>query len=859
VSEIDWDTLQQLYEQAADLGAVERAAFLSGIATRDAALGKRLRAMLASDDSRANPLDRDIGQLAASLLGSDDAPAVIGPYRLLRLLGEGGMGVVWQVERTDTGGQAALKLLRDAWVSPSRRARFASEQRILARLSHPGIAQLHDAGTLPDGTPWFVMEFVDGVPITTHARERELDVESRLQLLRSVATAVQHAHAHAIIHRDLKPSNVLVNAAGDVKLLDFGISKQLDDSERSGELTVTGLRPLTPAYAAPEQYSGGPLGVATDIFAIGAIGYELLSGRKPFGSDTSGDPLADRIEEIENLPPLGRESAVAGRAAWDELDVMIRKAMHPDPARRYGTVESFIRDIDHYLAGEPLEARPDSFGYRAGRFVRRNSRVLAAATAVLLGAVTLSGYYTVRLAQARDAAIAEAERTQRIQSFVTALFDGGDDAAGPPDSLRVRDLIERGVNEAVALQGEPGVQAGLFVTLATLQRQLGHLDEADSLNSRALAIRRELHGDDHPDVAASLTELARLRIDQARLDEADTLLAAAVRIVDRHLSRTDARAIAAHAALGTLYLERADWPGAIARQEDVLARLASRGDAHLEEADAMVQLASSHFYAGNLETSDSLNRIALDIYRRLRGDNHPRVADVLINLGAAEFERGRYEGAEQYYREALRRFEAWHGESHPATASSLTMLGRALNFQGKDAEAAATLTRALAIQERHYGPDNPRVASALNDIAMIEMRRGEHASAESLWQRSEQIYLRIHGDRHWLLGVTRSNLGTLYTRMNRLGRAEQYFRDAIRLFTESQGSHHLNTGIARIKLGRTLLGMRRWRESIEESKAGLEILEALPEAPQGFIDAAREDLQAAYEAIGDEAALQELP
>jgi len=622
---------------------------------------------------------------------------------------------------------------------------------------------------------------------------------------------------------------------------------------------VPELRPLTPPYAAPEPYSGGPLGVATDVFAIGPLGYELLSGRKPFEAGPSGaDPLGSRIEALQKLPPLGPGSNSNGRVAWDELDVIIRKAMHPDPERRYGTVEGFVRDLDHYLAGEPLEARPDSFSYRAGRFVRRNRRALAVTAAVVIGAIALSGYYTVRLAQARDAAIAEAERTQRIQSFVTALFDGGDDAAGPPDTLRVRDLIQRGVNEAVALQGEPAVQAGLFVTLATLQRQLGHLDEADSLNTRALAIRRELHGDDHPDVAASLTELARLRLDQARIDEADSLLSAAVRIVDRHLARTDARAIAAHAVLGTLHQERADWPAAITQQQDVLARLADRGDSPIEEADGMVQLASSHFYAGNLESSDSLNRIALDAYRRLRGDDHPRVADVMINLGAAEFERGRYEGAEQHYREALRRFEAWHGESHPATASALTMLGRALNFQGKDDEATAILTRALAIQERHFGTDHPRVASALNDIAMIQMRRGEHTQAQSLWQRAERIYLRIHGESHWLLGVTRSNLGTVNTRMNRPGRAEQYFRDAIRLFVESQGSNHLNTGIARIKLGRTLLGMRRWREAIEESKAGLGILEALPEAPQGFIDAAREDLQAAYEATGDKEALQRL-
>ncbi len=364
------------------------------------------------------------------------------------------MGVVYLAEREDLGSFAAVKILRDASLSPSRRERFASEQRTLAQLDHPSIARLYDAGTLPDGTPWFVMEYVDGLPLTAYCAMRVRSVPGRLELFRAVCEAVQHAHQHAIIHRDLKPSNILVRQDGGVKLLDFGIAKQLESLEMAADQTRTGLRLMTPAYAAPEQLSGERVGIHTDIYSLGVILYELLAGRLPFDfSNQTPAEIARTLAEQEPARPSevagkGSAGAVTGGSSWADLDVLCLTAMHKDPARRYRTVDALIRDVEHFLRGEPLAARPDTLGYRLGKFVRRNWRavsVTAAGAALVIGLVI---FYTVRLATARNAALAETARTQRIQGFMLDLFQGGDEVVGPAESLRVVTLVDRGVQEA---------------------------------------------------------------------------------------------------------------------------------------------------------------------------------------------------------------------------------------------------------------------------------------------------------------------------------------------------------------------------------------------------------------------------
>ncbi len=416
----------------------------------------------------------------------------IGPYRLLRLLGEGGMGVVYLAERTDIGGQVAIKLLRDAWLSPMRRQRFQIEQHTLAQLNHPSIARIYDANTLEDGTPWFVMEYAEGLPLNEYLHTHTASIRERLELLRRVCEAVEYAHSHAIIHRDLKPSNILVNDNGEVKLLDFGSAKQMtsepneEPGDKKSQATVTGLRLMTLAYAAPEQLTGGVVGLYTDVYALGVLLYELVTGRLPHRRHT-GDPedAVDRWASEKPTAQVRREKPESRRqlskAEWADLDVLVFKALEVDVSRRYGTANAFLRDLTALLEGQPLDARPAEWTYTLSKFVRRNRKgLLAAAFTVLLVAATAI-FYTVRLRLARDAAVREAARTQRIQRFTEELFDGGDKSAGPAADLKAVELLDRGRNQAAGLSADPEMQADMQETLGGIYQKLGKLDVAEPL------------------------------------------------------------------------------------------------------------------------------------------------------------------------------------------------------------------------------------------------------------------------------------------------------------------------------------------------------------------------------------------
>jgi serine/threonine-protein kinase len=850
-----WERLAALYEQAGALAPAGRRDFLSHLARDEPALARRLAAMLDAEDEADQLLERG-GRVVEALLSRDlpaNTPTHVGRYRIVRRLGEGGMGRVYLVEREDVGGLAALKVLRDAWISDERRQRFLSEQRTLAQLSHTGIARLYDAGTLPDGTPWFAMEYVEGTPITRHAREHDLTVRARLDLVREVCRAVQHAHAHAVIHRDLKPSNVLVATDGAVKLLDFGIAKHLDARGDDGERTRTGFRMLTPSYAAPEQFSGGPIGVRTDVHAIGVMLYELLANQLPWpvGDEAGPAPLASRGRDVTRPSSVAqRGTAAPGRAGWRELDVLVQTAMHQDAERRYASVEALSRDIGHYLANEPLEARPDTIGYRAGRFVRRRWRALSVAATLVLLIVALTAAYAVNLTRARDEARAEAARTARIQSFMLGLFQGDESESGPADSLRVVTLIARGILEADALGAEPGVQAELRETLGELQRQLGALASSDSLLTDALATRLRQHGPGAPEVARSLLAIGRLRIDQARYAEADSVIRAGLGIARRNHAADHPVVLAGLTALGRVAEEQGRFDEAIAAHDTVRQRLAVDSTS-LEYANALVALANTHFYAGNLDESDSLNTAALVILRARRGDRHPLVADVLINLGASQFERGDYAAAEVRNREALSRVRAWYGDAHPVTASALTLLGRSLVFQERRTAADSALREALVILEAVHGPVHPRVASALNELGILALGEDRLDDAEGYFRGNLAIYDSLYTGPHWLIGVAKSNIASVLMARQRYRDAEPLYRDALAQFEATQGADHLNSAIAHVKLGRCLLRQQRYGEAAVASRTGFDLLMARDAAPEGFIKAARTDLAAAYEQLGD--------
>jgi serine/threonine protein kinase/tetratricopeptide (TPR) repeat protein len=865
-----WKRIQDLFHAAADLPAPEQRAFLKNACGDNDGLAAEVLALLAEDSHGSSLLDRDVAQVAGQVFDESSAPSFsfkeFGPYRIKQMLGEGGMGVVYLAARSDLGTLVAIKFLRDAWLSPARRERFASEQRTLAQLNHSSIARLYDADTLDDGTPWFVMEYVEGVPLVEYCRRNGCSIERRLELFRAVCEAVLYAHQHAVIHRDLKPSNILVKNDGSVRLLDFGIAKQIENLETPAEQTRDGLRLMTPAYAAPEQFRGERVGIRTDVYSLGVILYELLAGRLPFDFSNRSAVEAERIlAETEPEKPSvaasrAKESQLttdtrvptASKTAWADLDVLCLTAMHKDAARRYQSVEALIRDIDHYLKGEPLEARLDTWRYRAGKFVRRNRQPVIAAAAVIALILGVVVFFTVRLAIARNAALAEAARTQRIQQFMSNLFQGGDEAAGPSDDLRVITLLDRGVQEARALDGDPQVQAELYQTLGEIYQKLGKLDQAESLMRSALDERKSIFGADSREVAETLVALGLLRADQAKLDDAERLVRDGLAMSKRHLPSNHPDVVKATAALGKVLEDRGEYQQAIQVLNEAV-RLQSSGAADAtvtpELASSLSELANTHFYAGHYDTSEALNERVLAMNRQLYGERHPLVADTLINLGAIQLDLGHYKEAEEFDRQALEINRAFYGNDHPETASALTILGRALVFEGRYDEATDLLQQALTIQERVYGKVHPRVATVLNDLGSAALHEGKLDDAEADFQRMADICRQVYGDKHYLVATALSNLASVYMERKQYTRAEEIYRDVVRRYTEALSPSHPNTGIARIKLGRSLLREQRYAEAEVESRAGYEILIKQTNPTVSWLQNARQDLAEEYTAL----------
>jgi tetratricopeptide (TPR) repeat protein/predicted Ser/Thr protein kinase len=793
--------LSDLFDRARLVERGARASFLDRECAGDPELRRELTNLLMEDDSDNWLLDRPGTVLDAVGAGDCSGPAC-GPYRLQRLLGEGGSGIVYLGVRDDIGGQAAVKLLRDAWVSPSRRERFRREQRTLAKLNHPGIARLLDAGVTADGTPWIAMEYVEGLPLTAHAGAANLPADARIRLLQQVCDAVQYAHDRAIIHRDLKPSNILVGSDGQVRLLDFGIARQADSANQ--EATRTGLRMMTPGYAAPEVARGEAGGVFSDVYSLGVILRELLGGPEAKG----------------------------------ELGVICATATHEDPARRYRSAEALRRDLDRYLAGEPLDARPDSLGYRFTKFVGRNRVGVLAGLSMALLLAGAAAVFTWRLKLSRDEAAASADRAQRIQTFLMNLFEGGDSAAGPSSGLTVAELIDRGVREAGALDREPAVQSEVLATLGKMYGKLGRYDDASRLLSQAL----ERGGRRSRDLAA----MAALRAEQGQLDAAEGFAREAIARAE------DEGALASgEEALGLALTEKGKYDDAVALLERVVARR-QNADPELR-ASSLTQLAGAHYYAGRYDRARELNEQALTLRQATHGSQHPSVAEGLINLGAIDFDLGKYAEAEAKYRRALSIKQGWYGPQHPEAALALTMLGRALVYQGRNADAEKVLLEALEIRERTFGANHTSVASVRNDLGNIALARKQFAAAAEHFRRMEEIYRAGRGDAHYLVATAMSNRGAVYSQQGDYARAEAIFRDVIDRYTKALSADHLNTGIARIRLGRALVRQKRWAEAREQSLAGYRIVSSQTQPNVSWLNGARTDLVAASEALGDSA------
>ncbi len=849
MDEAKWKIVEDVFSRAIDLPVETRRSAVEEMCAGDESIVHDVLELL-EEDARDHPLlDSNVDRAAEALLDLGQLPSLvrqqIGPYRLLKLLGEGGMGVVYLAERTDIGGHVAIKLLRDAWFSPMRRERFRVEQRTLAQLNHPSIARIYDANTLEDGTPWFVMEYADGLPLTEHWKRYEGTIREGLQLFRKVCAAVQYAHDHAIIHRDLKPSNILVTADGEVKLLDFGIAKRLNSEEAESKRTVTGLRLMTPAYAAPEQLAGDVVGVFTDVYALGTLLFELLTEALP----ARNEPSRQRPSQLIRRDKPQRLKELT-KSEWADLDVLALKALEPDAELRYRSVDTLMRDLDALEAGRPLEAQPVQFTYLLGKFMRRNLRaIVATSTMALLLAATVV-FYTVRLAHARDAALREAARRQRIEEFTESLFYGGDRSAGPAVDLRATELLDRGRQEAASLSADPEMQADMEQTLGNIYRQLGKLDLAEPLLVSAIDEQRKKAGSSSAKTAESLLALSLLRRDEGKLDDAESLARQGMGIDRRTLPPDDAETAQAMLDLGSILEVRGKYDEAKQMLEAANRVRFQGSEQTTEKAEILTELANVAFYQGHYDASEALNNRALAIDRQVLGEQNPAIAEIYNNLGAIEMNHGNYSASESDYRRALAITEAWYGTNHPETAANLTALAQPLTMEKRLPEAQDLLQKALSIQKLVNGPVSSTVATTLNQLGLLEFRREQYESAKAYFTQAMEIWEKVFGDQHQFIAIAYSNLGSVCMGEKNYACAEKNYREAVRRF-DLASPDALNDAVGHLKLGTALLKEDRFADALPNTLAAYNYLTKHMNPSDSYLANARRDLAAIYDGLHD--------
>jgi serine/threonine protein kinase/Tfp pilus assembly protein PilF len=783
-----WLLVSPHLDQALELAGEERRRYLAGVASEDPALAADLELLLGEEPALHDEkyLEHDAQDLLA---GSHLLEQVFGAYTLVSPLGAGGMGSVWLARRNDGRfeGTAAVKLLSAALLDTAGVSRFRREGTILARLKHPHIAQLIDAGVSEAGQPYLVLEYVEGEPIDRWCDNRALDVESRVRLFLDVLAAVAHAHANLVVHRDLKPSNVMVSKDGRVKLLDFGIAKLLEgDGAGDGaptQLTREAGRAFTPAFAAPEQVAGECVTTATDVYALGALLRAIL----------------------ETGPERPRELR-------GDLGTIIAKALKECPEERYASVTALAEDLRRYLAEEPILARPDSLAYRTRKFARRHARGLAAAAAVVFALAAVVAFYGARLADERDRVRLEARKAAQVSEFLTGLLTSADPFEGANQGEpTVRSLLDAGVartrmdlatqpelrremltllgriyerrgayeralpllQEAVALARQTlGQGRELAQSLNDLGVALGKkakLDAARATLEEALAMRRKVLGEGHPDTAVTHSELGRVLFDQGRLDEAEAHCRAALAIRRQALGPSDHETAASMSDLGLLLREKGDRAGA-----------------------------------------EALFRETLAVTRKTRGPRHPDVATALNNLALTVSDRGDPAAAEAMYREALTIGQASLGRDHPANAQRLANLAGALRREGKLTEAEARNEEALAISRPAYGRDHPAVALHEVSLARIYLDQGRPAAAEPLLLHALHVQQRRGAADCWRLGVTQSLLGAAYTRLSRFAEAEPWLLRAHEILPPRPGSEARQAREARANLARIVALYEAW-------------------------------------------------
>ncbi|MBN8733862.1 MAG: serine/threonine protein kinase [Acidobacteria bacterium] len=735
-----WRQISELAALAAEMAAGEREALLAG----HPELRNEVESLLRYGDESTGPLDRGSArQPAAPLAGQ-----TLGAYRLIREIGHGGMGVVYLAERTDPQLKqtVAIKLARTAFQSDFFVRRFVEERQILARLEHPRIARLLDGGLSADGSPYLVMPYVEGKPLDVWCRERQPDLAARLELFLKICSAVKYAHENLVVHRDLKPANILVSAEGEPTLLDFGTARLLEAAAGSGQ-TRTALPMVTVRYASPEQIGGLAGSTRSDVYSLGVILYELLTGQWPYEEHTGAatqQMLA--IVGADPIPP-SRRGAGQGRELAGDVDAIALKSLEKAPERRYGSVGEFSDDLQRYLNGEPVQARTPSAAYRAGKFLRRH-RWAASAVAVVGLSLAAATVVSVRQARIADRERVKAEETAK---FLERLLGASRSGNVTPLASKGKDVkVVEVIDDASATVGKefentPEVEAGLRSTIASTYMALGEYDKAKPHVERAVTLTERLYGEKHAATARALTARGRLRMAAgefagARVDFQRSLVTME--------SQKSPDLPFHHSLLGEAAYRLADLQAARRHMEDSLAGMRKLfGTNHLATATLINNLAVITDEGGDAPAAFARYGEAASILRALPGPP-PNLVHPLIGLQRGHLYRGEYAKAKAVCEEAYRVSAAQGGERNRNAATALIMLSLVKAHLG-EIDAGAVAGRAAGIHREIYPKWHPEIARALTLQGRVLLLSGKTGDAESVLREAQESIRKVYPKANW--------------------------------------------------------------------------------------------------------------
>jgi tetratricopeptide (TPR) repeat protein/tRNA A-37 threonylcarbamoyl transferase component Bud32 len=750
------------------------------------------------------------------------------------------MGVVYEAEqRVALKRRVALKVMKPGLDSKEVLARFEAERQALAVMQHPGIAKVLDAGATEEGRPYFVMELVDGESLKQYADGRKLSVEDRVRLLIEVCQAVQHAHLKGVIHRDLKPSNVLVTERDDApspKVIDFGVAKAT--GQRLTETTlVTGFGQAlgTPAYMSPEQADASGLDVdtRTDVYSLGVTLYELLVGRLPQDPDELGfagfmtkllmrdsDPPtpSTRYDTLEGdtQQAIARFRRTDPRALRHEvkgdLDWIAMKAIEKDRERRYATANDLALDLERYLRDEPVLARPPSARYRAAKFVRRHRTgvLMTAAVAVLvIGSAVAVSVQAARIARERDRAEREAEKAGAVQGFVEDVLLAPDPfaPAAPGSDVTVVEALDA---STLRLDSEsampPESEAAVRNTIGIAYHQLGRYEHAKAQLTRALSLRRSVHGDEHPDVTATLLRLAATLTAKGELEAGDSLYRETLRLSRELPASPDSDVADALIGLGSVLTQTGELEAAENAVREAVEIRERTGTDSLALAEARGLLGELYYQRGDLTSAERTFRDVVAIRRSHLGESHPRTLEAVNNLAIVLDTQGDYETAERLYRSAVAGLREQLGD-HDYTADAMQSLATLLDQRSDNAEpavAAGLIAEAkelyfesLDMYRRLLSDDHPRVGTALENLGGYLCMRGDPERGLELLEEAIPIYERVHTAEDYRLHYARSTYGKCLTFAGEYQRAEQVLLDALAGVGTARGDEDAYTASVR--------------------------------------------------------------